>query len=211
MVIVFDLDDTLYDEIEFVKSGFKEVSKYLNNNNYYNFMLSSFYKNGSGEVFDNLIKSYNIDVPLQKLIEIYKFHTPEIFLSTESIELLEFSQNYKTALISDGHYLMQKNKYKVLQLDNYIQYPILTDFYHTQKPELQPFEMVMKKYKDENFFIYISDNPKKDFIAPNKLGWISIRYKNPVGIYKNYKSDASYEVSNKRDIIQILKDVKIDE
>ena len=26
MILIFDLDDTLYDEINYVKSGFKEVS-----------------------------------------------------------------------------------------------------------------------------------------------------------------------------------------
>lgn len=210
MVIVFDLDDTLYNEMDFVKSGFQEISEYLDNGSYYDFMLNDFIKNGSGKVFNNLIKRYNIDVSLQKLIEIYRFHIPNISLSLESKELLQFSQNYKTALISDGHYLMQKNKYRALQLNDYIKYPILTDFYHTRKPKLKPFEMVMKRYKNENLFIYISDNPKKDFIAPNKLGWLSIRYKNPVGIYKKYKSNASYEALSKKDIIRILKDVKIE-
>ena len=29
MILIFDLDDTLYKEKEFVKSGFKAVSRYL--------------------------------------------------------------------------------------------------------------------------------------------------------------------------------------
>jgi len=49
--------------------------------------------------------------------------------------------------------------------------------------------------------------PKKDFIAPNKLGWKSIRYKNPVGIYREFKSDATYEVHNRLEIINILKEM----
>ena len=32
MIIIFDLDDTLYDEINYVKCGFEEVSKFLNKN-----------------------------------------------------------------------------------------------------------------------------------------------------------------------------------
>lgn len=207
MIIVFDLDDTLYDEIDFVKSGFKEISKYLANDSYYNFMLNDFYQNGSGKVFNNLIDRFELDISLQKLIEIYRFHQPKIVLPKESIDLLKFLENYKTALISDGFYLMQKNKYKALELEQYIDYPIFTDFYHTNKPELKPFKMIMKYFKDEKEFIYISDNPKKDFIAPNKLGWKSIRYKNPVGIYKYYKSDATYEVESKTKILEILKDI----
>lgn len=63
MVVVFDLDDTLYDEIDFVKSGFKEISQYLDNNSYYDFMTNDFYENGSGKVFDNLIEKYDLDIP----------------------------------------------------------------------------------------------------------------------------------------------------
>lgn len=207
MVIVFDLDDTLYDEVEFVKSGFKEISKYLENDEYYDFMFNTFKREGSGQVFNHLIDKFNLDIPLQNLIDIYRFHQPNIILPTESLELLKFSQSYNTALISDGYYLMQENKFKALELDNYINYPIFTDFYHTKKPELKPFKMVMEKFKDETSFIYISDNPKKDFIAPNNLGWQSIRYKNPIGIYKEYTSDATYEVDNRINIINILKEI----
>jgi len=207
MVIVFDLDDTLYDEVQFVKSGFKEISKYLNNDKYYDFMFDAFEKDGSGKVFNDLIDKFNLDIPLQKLIEIYRFHQPNIILPEESLELLKFSQSHNTALISDGYYLMQENKFKALELNNYIEYPIFTDFYHTKKPELKPFQMVMEKFKEESSFVYISDNPKKDFIAPNTLGWKSIRYKNPIGIYKDYISDATYEVDNRMNIINVLKEI----
>jgi putative hydrolase of the HAD superfamily len=32
MIIVFDLDDTLYEEITYVRSGFKAVANYLSKN-----------------------------------------------------------------------------------------------------------------------------------------------------------------------------------
>ena len=209
MVIVFDLDDTLYDEIDFVKSGFKEIASYLKDDKYYDFMLNEFNKNGSGKVFNKLIENFTLDISLNKLVEIYRFHKPNIYLDNDTKELLEFSQNYKTALISDGHYITQKNKFNVLELERYINYPIFTDFYHTKKPELKPFEMVMEKYNNEKDFIYISDNPKKDFIAPNKLGWKSIRYKNLNGIYQEYKNNAIHEVVSKKEILNKLKEIMI--
>ncbi len=207
MIVVYDLDDTLYDEIDFVKSGFKEVSRYLGSDLYYDFMLEVFIKNGSGKVFNSLIEKYNLDISLAKLIEVYKFHQPSISLPKESLELLVFTQEYKTALISDGNYLMQENKFRALNLGSYIDYPLFTDFYHTNKPEDKPFKMVMEKFEEESDFIYISDNPKKDFKAPNRLGWKSIRFKNSVGIYKEYKSDATYEVTSRSEIIDTLKEL----
>ena len=204
MVIVFDLDDTLYDEIDFVKSGFKEVSNYLGDKKYFNFMWEEFLKNGSGKIFNKLIEGFDLNISLNKLIEIYRFHFPDISLPKESKEILQFAKNYKTALISDGHYIMQKNKYNALQLN--LDYPIFTDFYHTKKPEEKPFLMVMDKFKDKDY-IYISDNPKKDFLAPKKLGWITIRFKNPRGIYKNIKNNADFEVKSRKEILEKLKEI----
>ena len=208
MVIVFDLDDTLYDEIEFVKSGFREIASYLKNERYFEFMMQVFKDEGSGKIFDKLIERFKLSVDVKKLIDIYRFHKPNIALSADSLKLLEFSKDFKTALISDGHYIMQKNKFDSLNLDKFIQYPIFTDFFHTKKPDQKPYKMVMEKFRDEKKFIYISDNPKKDFKAPKELGWIGIRYKNPVGIYKDFKSDTDYEVEKRDDIIEILKYLK---
>lgn len=205
MVIVFDLDDTLYDEVDFVKSGFQEIANYLKDEKYYNFMCEVFESEGSGKVFNKLIEKFSLDVNINKLIEIYRFHTPNIVLPNESLELLKFAKEFKTALISDGHYIMQKNKHDALKLDEFIKYPIFTDFYHTKKPELKPYKMVMQNYQDQERFVYISDNPKKDFKAVAELGWTGIRFKNPVGIYRDFENDTDYEVESREDIIDILK------
>jgi len=204
VVIVFDLDDTLYDEVDFVKSGFREISRYLGRDEYYDFMYDVFLEEGSGKVFNRFIEKFSLDIPLQKLIEIYRFHKPQIELPEDSLKVLKFTQKYKTALISDGHYLMQQNKFSALNLEKFIEYPIFTDFYHTKKPELKPFKMVMQKHSNEKDFVYISDNPKKDFIAPNALGWKTIRYKNPNGIYRHIENNAHYEVENREKIVEIL-------
>jgi putative hydrolase of the HAD superfamily len=205
MVIVFDLDDTLYDEVDFVKSGFQEIANYLKDEKYYNFMCEVFESEGSGKVFNKLIEKFCLDVNINKLIEIYRFHTPNIVLPNESLELLKFAKEFKTALISDGHYIMQKNKHDALKLDEFIKYPIFTDFYHTKKPELKPYKMVMQNYQDQERFVYISDNPKKDFKAVAELGWTGIRFKNPVGIYRDFENDTDYEVESREDIIDILR------
>ena len=206
MVVVFDLDDTLYDEVDFVRSGFREVARFLGKNEYYDFMYELFLKEGSGKVFNRLIEKFSLDISLQKLIEIYRFHKPQIELPEDSLKVLRFTQKYKTALISDGHYLMQQNKFSALKLEEFIEFPIFTDFYHTKKPELKPFKMVMEKYANEKNFVYISDNPKKDFIAPNALGWKTIRFKNPNGIYRHIENNAHYEVESREKIVELLKE-----
>lgn len=205
MVVVFDLDDTLYDEVTFVKSGLYEVAGYLQNEKYYHYMLDIFEQEGSGAIFNRLIEEFTLDIPLQKLIEIYRFHKPRITLPSQSLKLLEYAQKFKTALITDGHYIMQQNKFDALDLERFIEYPLFTDFHHTRKPEHKPFEMVMQRYDKESKFIYISDNPKKDFAAPKALGWIGIRYKNPIGIYKEVPNNTDYEVQTREAVIELLR------
>ncbi len=207
MVVVFDLDDTLYDEVMFVKSGLREVANFLQDEKYYRFMIELFEREGSGTVFNKMIEKFDLNIPLQKLIEIYRFHKPNITLPPQSIELLEYAKKFKTALISDGHYIMQRNKFDALGLERFVDYPVFTDFYHTRKPECKPYEMVMRRYAEESRFVYISDNPKKDFIAPKMLGWIGIRYKNPVGIYKDIPNDTDYEVQSREAVIKLLRDL----
>jgi putative hydrolase of the HAD superfamily len=215
MIIVFDLDDTLYNEIDFVKSGFLEVSKYLDKKNYikiYNKMLEIFETEGSGKIFNKILDKNNSTVNIQKLINIYRFHRPNISLSEQNrilLENLSQDKNIKLSLISDSDYLMQKNKFLALKLDKYIKNPIFTDFYQTHKPEEKAFKIVMQEFGLNNNFYYIADNPKKDFLAPNNLQWTTIRYKNKLGIYKNIENTADFEISNLTEIKNIFDKMKI--
>jgi putative hydrolase of the HAD superfamily len=207
MVIVFDLDDTLYDEVDFVRSGFAEVACYLNLPEAEAFMWKQFTKHGSGRIFDALITKYNLKVPLQKLIEIYRFHIPNIFLDAEALALLQFARDYHTALISDGHYLMQRNKFHALGLEPQIDYPLFTDCYETKKPEQKPFLMVMEHFRGEENFIYVSDNPLKDFEAPKALGWQTLRLRNPKGVYRDVPNTADAEAKSRGELLGQLREM----
>lgn len=207
MVVVFDLDDTLFDEIDFVRSGFAEIASYLQLPEAFDVMWTYFCEHGSGKVFDTLIAHFNLETPLQKLIEIYRFHPPALSLGAQSKALLSYAPRHKTGLITDGHYLMQQNKFHALGLERYVSYPVFTDFHHTKKPSQTPFRMVMEHFASEARFIYVSDNPRKDFDAPNQLGWESIRFRNPLGIYRDEKNTARYEVTSRAAILATLMEV----
>ena len=56
MVIVYDLDDTLYDEIDFVKSGFKEISKYLQDDKYYD-LIKIIEQGGTSVELEKILKT----------------------------------------------------------------------------------------------------------------------------------------------------------
>ena len=97
-VIVFDLDDTLYDEIEYVKSCFKEVSNYfsykfkIDKSLIYNYMIQDLETNGRGKIFDNMLENFKIysKENIKKAILVYRTHKPNIVLPQESIEVLRY-------------------------------------------------------------------------------------------------------------------------
>ena len=206
MIIVFDLDDTLYDEIDFVRSGFAEVAGFLQLPESEGFMWEYFNSYGSGRVFNVLIEQYGLDISLQKLIEVYRFHWPRITLDEESKKLLNYAKNFEISLISDGHYIMQMNKFNTLGLEDWIKYPIFSDYLHTNKNEEKPFQVVMGHFGVKERYIYVADNPLKDFAIPKALGWRTLRFRNPRGIYRDISNTAELEVESRKELLEVIQE-----
>ena len=51
---------------------------------------------------------------------------------------------------------------------------VISEDFGSEKPALANFEYFMKRYPGCSDFTYVGDNPDKDFIAPNTLGWETI-------------------------------------
>ncbi len=190
MIIVFDLDDTLYNEIEFVKSGFLAVSRlFSNRTSAYNVMMDLFSRFGSGSVFDKFLEGVDSDISVQNCIDVYRNHDPEIVLSKETTGLLyELSCQYKLGVLTDGHFHIQKRKFSKLGLDKYIDFVVFSGEYNLSKPDIRLYELFHQRYGNKLPYMYIADNLRKDFLGANLLGWKSIHYKNSKGIYLNEKA-----------------------
>ena len=77
------------------------------------------------------------------------------------------------SLITDGRSITQRNKLRALGIESFFKNIVISEEVNSEKPSEYNFRMVMYNKIAENY-IYIADNPKKDFITPNKLGWTSI-------------------------------------
>jgi putative hydrolase of the HAD superfamily len=77
------------------------------------------------------------------------------------------------SLITDGKSITQRNKLRALGIESFFKNIVISEEVNSEKPSENNFRMVMYNKIAENY-IYIADNPKKDFITPNKLGWTSI-------------------------------------
>lgn len=177
-VIVFDLDDTLYKEKDFLLSAFKEIANWIeitySVKDVFSFMLNIW--NEGKDVFSTLIGYWNLPIQKGELLAMYRRHKPNINLDTETQELLEnlVSQSL-LGLITDGRSITQWNKIHALNLQNWMQKGdiVISEEFGSEKPSLDNFIYFQHRYPHARY-IYVGDNTAKDFLAPNILGWETV-------------------------------------
>ena len=173
-VIVFDLDDTLYNELDYLKSAYKEIALFLDPNDWKRLYLEMFslYRNKIN-VFEFIANLYNRQII--SLIEIYRNHLPDIQLFDGVLEVFDAikSKDGKIGIITDGRSNTQRAKLQSLGILSYIDSIIISDELGFEKPSLENFKAIENSLTGKMYY-YIADNLKKDFIAPNALGWKSV-------------------------------------
>lgn len=167
---VFDLDDTLMYEIDYLKSAYNEIALELGHENLYPQMLN-WYKDGT-DVFEIIAHKFNIKK--SNLIQSYRNHLPEIQLRKDTEELLRKikANGHYLGLITDGRSVTQRNKLKALGIESIFNQIIISEEYGSAKPEARNYEAFLGNHSSD--YYYIGDNVKKDFVTPNALGWKTI-------------------------------------
>jgi len=186
-VVVFDLDDTLYKEIDFLKSGYRKVAELVERRfgivaqEAYDQMIGWYYRGENA--FANLNEKYGIDNPISDYLNVYRYHQPSISLSQgvgETLDALK-EAGCELAIISDGRESTQKQKIEALGLERWIpeELVFINEDKNYFKPNHWSFDRLMLKCYEqfpntELKFYYVGDNPEKDFLAPNELGWETV-------------------------------------
>lgn len=188
--VIFDLDDTLYSEKEYVRSGYRAIGTVLPQIKDIETKLWKEFESKNAAL-DKVLTDEGIytEELKQKCLEAYRYHKPEIHLYEGVVEMLITlkKQGFIIGIITDGRPEGQRLKIEVLDLAKYIDYIIVTDELggiECRKPNETSF-VLMKEYVgvEYNEMCYVGDNIKKDFVAPDKLGMKSIWFKNQEGIY----------------------------
>lgn len=188
--IVFDLDDTLYNEKNYVRSGFNAIGNAFPQFKDLSEKLWKAFSDGKTAV-DVVVDELGLQKEKykQKFLEIYRCHKPDIKLNENVYEVLSKlkKNNKKLGLITDGRPEGQHNKIEALGIADFFDKIIITDELggsDCRKPNPLAFNIMKKslklEYKD---MCYIGDNINKDFIAPEKLGIISVHLNNCYGLY----------------------------
>lgn len=173
-VIAFDLDDTLYKEVNFVRSAFTEIAKEVQSENWENLYLNMFQQfKDQRDVFGFLEEKYGRNK--SDLLSKYRQHKPYVGIPKTPHELVTWIQakGGKAGVITDGRVITQTNKLKALGLNDLLDFIIISEATGHDKKDVHNFKLLEENYPDHHF-TYIADNPKKDFYHPNDLGWLTI-------------------------------------
>ena len=193
--VVFDLDDTLYPERQFVQSGFHAVSAHLRvratiKDDIYPLLWEKFRGGVRGTVFNEVLGELGIaadDALIRELVDVYRGHAPVISLYPDAPGALAFcSRRCKTGLLSDGPALMQRNKIIALSIRSFFNAVMLTDVLGREfwKPHAAGYENIRAALGvPADMCLYVGDNPAKDFLGARRLGWKTVQVKRPDGIY----------------------------
>lgn len=188
--VIFDLDDTLYSEKMYVRSGYQAVAAAFAQVDKMSEKLWNAFENGIPAI-DHVLTEEGLlcQENKAKALSVYRNHIPKIELYPGIRQLLEsLSAEKKLGMITDGRPEGQWAKIEALQIGCYFDKIIVTDDLggpEFRKPNEIAFRL-MQQALDVPFdkMVYIGDNIRKDFIAPQSLGMQAIYFNNSDGLYR---------------------------
>lgn len=177
-VVAFDLDDTLYPERAFQMSGYRQIVEQIRLlfNVDAQAALDKVIASGVHDHIGEMLKALGLPPQLKNsLLDLYRTHRPTIDLFPGAAELWQLlrAQQCHIAVITDGRSYTQRMKLQSLALPDLPDLIVVSEEIGQQKPSHTAFIAVEQMFPDKQY-LYIGDNPKKDFIAPRQRGWRSI-------------------------------------
>ncbi len=190
-VLVFDLDDTLYLEREYVESGLCAVGAWsrhqLGITGLGDRMVERFRAGDRGHLFDEALRAAGVENPsdlIPRMVQVYRQHRPCIHLAEDAQRCLAGHPSHTgLAIITDGYLDAQKRKIRALGLHAFgVQVAVCTDRWGREswKPARRAFDYVQAFFGlPPGAFVYVADNTDKDFHAPREIGWRTIQINRP--------------------------------
>ncbi len=212
-VIVLDMDDTLYLERDYVRSGFAAVGDAV---------AERFGTLGVGEelwelflagvrrdTFNRVLAGRGLAADatvVGELIAVYRSHRPQIALLPDADALLRVADAGRLGLITDGAVSSQRRKVEALGLEGRIRSIVVTAELGPDagKPNRRSFELVAQQLSAQGrSCVYVGDNPAKDFIGPRALGWSTVRIRRPGSLH--FDTDSGTDVEHEVESLEFVK------
>jgi putative hydrolase of the HAD superfamily len=186
-VVVFDLDDTLYPERDYARSGLREAGRVALERfgiaGFGEVAVSLFDSGRRGDIFQQALRMLGLSDTSGSLVatmrDAYRSHRPTLRMF-EDVEgaIPELQSSGPLALITDGYLPPQRLKVEALGIQEVFRTIVYTEQLGREhwKPSPAGFIAVERACQAApKECVYIGDNPAKDFIAPRQRGWRTIR------------------------------------
>ena len=219
--VVFDLDDTLYLERDYVRSGFRAVgewcTEHLGLEGIQEQAQALFDQGRRGDIFDAALDCLGVGRDARTvaaMVRIYREHAPNIKLLPDAVECLARLQDrVYLGVLTDGNSISQWAKIDALGLRGRFDATVVTgnwgaDFF---KPHVKGYQYLESRSEQcRGRFVYVADNPSKDFFAPHTLGWNTIRVRRPGGLHEHQECLAElarFEVPNLESVPDLVSEL----
>lgn len=217
--LVFDLDDTLYLERDFVRSGYRAAAAWALREHGLGGLedacLALFEAGRRRRVFDEALQllGRTADPDLvQDLVAAYRGHAPEIALAPDALRYLARTQrrDRPLALITDGPAATQQGKVRALGLERWMGLVLCTGVWGAEfsKPHPRAFETVEAEAARLGLScVYVADNPLKDFLTPRARGWLTVQIERPERVHRVLPPDDLHAPHARIDTLRDLETV----
>ena len=226
--IVFDVDDTLYEQIVPFENAYKslfdmdiDIEKFYLLSRYYSDVKFEASRNGEMTMDEYHIyriqeaaKDLGVCLTAEQALSMqkeYKKNQQKLQMSNTTISILELAKenNVKLGIITNGPSEHQWAKIKALGIESWISREniIVSGDYGINKPDVRIFEIMQEKLQLPNASLYyIGDSIENDIVGANNADWKGIwinRYKRKlpedIEIYKI--------AENNRELFEIIKEI----
>ena len=188
-VIGFDLDNTLYDQAQHMRSFFRaaaaeiaaqaSTSPHVIETAFIEVWTrrTSYYP----RLFDEALEQIGRHDPatVKALVSLYHQHRAELTLFDGVREMLgRLREQFSLFLISDGNEQMQRNKLESLDLAGALDEIVLTGHFGKawSKPAPHAYRHALDRFGgDPSTYLYVGDNPACDFFGARQLGMRTAR------------------------------------
>ncbi|MGH2787272.1 MAG: HAD family hydrolase [Actinomycetota bacterium] len=214
---MFDLDDTLFLERDYVRSGFRAVGAWLEGRlgieGFFDRAWSAFEDGARGTIFNRALAEIGVDDSqelVSELVDVYRNHEPDIAMQADARPCLEgLEGRARLGLITDGPAASQRAKARALDVGRWIPELIFTEELGPglAKPHPLAFEVIQARTGcSGSQCTYVADNPAKDFQAPKHLGWNTVRVRRDGGLHAFLESgpDVDFELGDLTGLSQLV-------
>ncbi len=200
--VLFDLDDTLYPEGEFYRSGFAWVAEELERRGIgpatstREVMESIHFNESRDGVFDKVAARIGFPADwVPELVGLFHKHRPRVSLPEKSKQLLaRLRPQYRLGIVTDGHAAVQRRKIESLGVEPLVDAIVVADDLGREhwKPHPLPLLTCCKMLGvDAAESVFVGDNPERDMQCARNAGAVGVRLRSGDGYFNDNDEPAS--------------------